>query len=512
MSAQTSATRRLYSGWRRDRFGWFLGLTGWQLLAAAGCLLPPMVTLSQSRWASTAELVPLSAIGIVLLAVPVHGRPAARWLVDLTLFLVGRAMGWTMWRSQASSGAATPAQLRALDLPGVLAGLRMHDGPPHGPMLRRVAVIQDPRARRWSATARCEHPGLGAASEDTRSGYADQLGSLLAAAARSGDIARISILVRTVPDDGAERAAWVADHQVATVPDVVRRATAQLESSIVAGAVRHEVFVTVAITDTPSVRRAARDAGGGVQGVARVLYRHLQEVDAGLRGMGCSEVTWLDSEQLAAAVRTGYNPAAAGVIETAGQQAARGGDTMTGVLPGAAGPASAPMPAATAYTHDAYSTVSYALLLPELPTRVGALSRALIPSTAGERRCLTLHYEPLNPVKSAREVQREVWSAETSEDVQVKRGFRVSQAQKRRHSETLAAETQVAAGHTMVRVAGAAAITVPSHWVVDDHAARFESDARACLYGLLRLDLAQDVGMAAACLPLGVGLPGRGAR
>jgi hypothetical protein len=511
MSSQsTSSQTRLYGGWRRDRFGWFMGLSGGQLLLVALCLVPPMLALSRSRWAATAELVPLSAAGIVLIAVPVHGRPAARWLADLTLFLIGRAMGWSMWRSQAATGAATPDQLRQLDLPGVLARLRMHDGPPQGPLLKRVCVIQD--AHRWSATARCTHPGLGAADQAVRDGYADQLGSMLAATARSGGIARVSILVRTVPDDGAERAAWVADHQVTTAPEVVRLATAQIEASVMAGAVRHEVFVTVGVDETAALRRAAREAGGGVTGRARVLARHLQEVEQRLRAMGCTQVTWLDSEEMAAAIRTGYSPAAAGVIEAARQQAARGRSTMTGTLPGAAGPTIAPLPAARVYTHDAYATVSYALLLPDLPTQVGALARALIPSTPGERRCLALHYEPLDPEKSAKKVQKEVWATHMAETEKERRGFRVDQAQKRRHAETLAAENQIAAGHTMVRIAGAAAITVPADWSVNDHAARLEADARACQYELRRLDLAQDVGMVAACLPLGVGLPGRGDR
>ena len=42
-------------------------------------------------------------------------------------------------------------------------------------------------------------------------------------------------------------------------------------------------------------------------------------------------------------------------------------------------------------------------------------------------------------------------------------------------------------------VAGVAAVTVPSHWNVEDPAASLEAASRACGFGLRRLDLAQDV-------------------
>jgi|GEM_PF-3782893 hypothetical protein len=61
-------------------------------------------------------------------------------------------------------------------------------------------------------------------------------------------------------------------------------------------------------------------------------------------------------------------------------------------------------------------------------------------------------------------------------------------------------------------VAGVAAVTVPSHWNVENPAASLEAASRACGFGLLRLDLAQDAGFDAACLPLGVGLRSRESR
>jgi hypothetical protein len=242
-----------------------------------------------------------------------------------------------------------------------------------------------------------------------------------------------------------------------------------------------------------------------------VLYRHVADLEQRLRGLGCTRVSWLDSEELAGAVRTGYHPADTAILEAARQRARRGHPTATGVAAGAAGPAHA-IAAARAYTHDAYTTVSYALLLPELGTSVGALARLLTPTVAGERRCVALHYQPLSPSRAARQVEHDVWVADTAHEVQVRKGFRVSRAQRRRAAETAGHEQQITAGHTLVRVAGAAAVTVPAGWDVEDHAAGIEAAARAGRYRLLRLDLAHDTGFVAAVLPLGIGLPDRSQR
>ncbi|HET7475209.1 MAG TPA: SCO6880 family protein [Dermatophilaceae bacterium] len=502
----------LYSGWRRERFGPFAGLSGWQAAGLAVAWLPPLAAVGRSHWTGAAQLGTASLVLTALVVVPVRRRPAARWLLDGLLFATGRALGWSAFRPRVATGAGTTARLDEPDLPGIAAVLRFHDGPPPplpggGP----VAVIQDPNAGRWSATAAVTHPGLGNADTETREGWAAQLGGLLAAAAATEEVCRVSVQIRTVPDDGAQRAAWVADRRRGDAPPAVVAATDQLETLMRSTAVRHELFVTVGVTES-RIRRAAKDAGGGVTGRARILYRHLAEVEAQLRGLGATGVSWLSTPDLAAAIRTGYNPADAVPLQRARQEHARGAATVLGPPLAAAGPSGAPPPAPRAYTHDGFTSVSYALLLPELPTRVGALTRLLAVARAGERRTLTLHYEPISAGRAGRQVEHDLWAAEIAADVRTKRGFRVGRRERRLAAETAAHEQQLAAGHTMVRLAGVAAVTVPSGWDVEDHAAALEAAARACGYGLLRLDLAQDAGFVAGALPLGVGLPGRDTR
>ena len=66
-------------------------------------------------------------------------------------------------------------------------------------------------------------------------------------------------------------------------------------------------------------------------------------------------------------------------------------------------PVEAPSP--RRYDHDGSTSVAYALLLPDQSTAVGALARLLAPSEADERRCVALHYEPLDADRARRKVE-----------------------------------------------------------------------------------------------------------
>ena len=94
---------RTYRGLNnREQTGWVLGVTPAQ--AFLGVLLATPVLLSAAggdvpralRWLLLD--LPLA----VLVVVPVRGRPALRWLLDLLLFQVGVLSGWSVFQSRAA--------------------------------------------------------------------------------------------------------------------------------------------------------------------------------------------------------------------------------------------------------------------------------------------------------------------------------------------------------------------------------------------------------------------------
>ncbi len=60
---------------------------------------------------------------------------------------------------------------------------------------------------------------------------------------------------------------------------------------MVQAGVRHEAFVTVVVPED-RIAKPAKEAGGGVDGRARVLYGVMGEIEARLMGpVGCTSVT-----------------------------------------------------------------------------------------------------------------------------------------------------------------------------------------------------------------------------
>ena len=496
-----------YGAWRQDRQGWLFGLSGGALTTAVVAGLPLLLAVGARAWVAALVWVPVWAVLAVGVCVPIAGRSAARWVADSVLHVVGASAGWSAWQSRAAAGRAD--DLSRADLPGVLAGIATHDGPPFGALLSRPAIVQDSSAQTWAAVARISHPGIGLAEGGTRNRMGAGLAELLEGAAAAELISVVAVQVRTVPDDGAERAAWQARNVRSDAPALALAVNAELGEAMVQVGVRHEAFVTVVVPET-RIGRQAKEAGGGVDGRARVLYGVMAELEARLIGaVGCSRVEWLGTAELAAAIRTGFAPGdRAGLVEAS--LAGQADPAVAGRLPmAAAGPGSAPAPDRRHYTHDAWSTVTCTLLLPEQGALMGALAPVFTPSVAGERRSVTVFFEPVARAKADRMVGRDSISAGTAAEMRHRMGFQSRATHRRDAARVQDADIRMASGRSLVRTAVAVAVTVPSTWSIDAYAGTLESSVRGSGFVPLRLDLAQDSGFAAACVPLGIGLPRR---
>lgn len=490
---------RIYRGLnRRERAGWIAGLTVAQAGACLVLATPVLLAISAGRWRTGLGWAAIDGLIAAVIVVPVRGRPASRWLGHLITHRVGVSTGWSVWRSRAATGHSGPDT--APDLPGSLARLEFPDGPAFRTQ-GRVCLIHDTGEGRWGATARLTHTGVGMLSQTECDRLASRLGNLLLSVGHRDVVDRLSLLVRTVPDDGTEHQVWRTTHQSASAPVLAVQACAELDAAIGAVAVRHELFLTVSGIET-ALRRPAQAAGGGVAGRAHALYRVLDGIEDAVKALNVRTVSWLSGPALATAIRTGFNPGSAAALEHAHLTGAPGRDWPMSL----AGPVHAPSPPARSYIHDGYTSVSYSVLMPEAGTVFGSLAPLLAVKTAGERRCVAIHYEVLGAARSSRSVRANRFRSTVMTDYKAGKGFSTSAADQRESGGARAQEHAVAAGHAMVRFAAVAAVTVPSHWNVEDHAVRLENDA-AGRFRLLRLELAQDTAFVAACLPLGIGLP-----
>lgn len=493
-----------YSDWMKDRTGWFFGLTGVQLTLLTVAGLPVWLTMNAARWSWLLLWVAVWVVVGLLVVVPVRGWSAAQWAGVLVAHAIGGLMGWTRWQSKVAAGIAD--ELTETDLPGVVAGVEIHDGPPYAHLMTRIALIQDHARRTWAATARIEHPGLGLADADARDRMGAGLAELCEAATRTELVDVVAIQVRTVPDDGAEREDWVRLHRRPGGPDLARRVNDLLSAQLMPASVWTESFVTVVVGED-KIGRTAK-AGGGVAGRARVLYGVLGEIEARLLGpMGCTRVTWLDSPALAVAIRTGFEPGDRASLVAAAIAARSDQRIATGVPLAAAGPTEATTDLRQ-YNHGDWVSVTDTILLPEQGAVLGALAPMLVPSEAGERRSLTVFYSPVSTRSADRITGREEMSAITGSELRRRTG-RLERAKERRAvGRVKATDEKLARGRSLVRPCAAVSVTVPRSWPTGEIGRRLDASVRLAGYVPQRLDGAQDAGFAAATIPLGVGVAG----
>jgi len=266
-----------YGDYSRDVSGWFLGMTGAQLAGVTAAGVPALLALNAQAWRLLALWLPVWALLAAVLLVPIRGRAAGRWLGDLCLYVIGGVMGWSVFGSRAAAGIADDGA--AADLPGVLAGIRAHDGPPYGQLFTRPVIVQNTAARTWAVVARIAHPGIGLAEPEQRNRMGAGLAELVELAARTELVDLLALQVRTVPDDGAERAAWERARAHPDAPALAVRVNALLGATLTPAAVRTEAFVTVVVGEG-RITRAAKESGGGIDGRARVLHSVMAEVEA----------------------------------------------------------------------------------------------------------------------------------------------------------------------------------------------------------------------------------------
>ena len=498
-----------YGEYMRDRTGWFFGLTGVQLTLLVLTGVPVWVSINGALWGWLALWLPLWGLIVLLVVVPVRGWSAAQWVGLLAAHACGGVMGWTRWQSKVAAGLVE--DLGEADLPGVLAGVQIHDGPPYGHLMNRIAVIQNHAQRTWAATARIEHPGLGLTEGDARDRMGAGLAELCEAATRTELVDTVAIQVRTVPDDGAEREDWVRLHRKPGGPALAREVNEQLAQQLMPASVRSEAFVTVVVGED-RIGRSAKRAGGGVAGRARVLYGALGEIEARLLGpMGCNQVRWLDSPGLAVAIRTGFEPGDRVVL--AGADIAHRANTgvAAGVPLAAAGPTTA-CSELRQHAHGDWASITDTILLLEQGAILGALAPVLVPSAPGERRSLTVFFAPVSARSADKVTGREEMSAITGSELRRRTG-RLERAKERRAvTRVKATDEKLARGRSLVRPCAAVSVTVPANWPVGEFGRRLDAAVRLAGYVPQRLDGAQDSAFAAATIPLGAGVPRRRGR
>ena len=369
----------IYADYQRDRIGWFFGLSGGQLMFLAPASLPAFWAISRGAWFSAFLFALVWLFLLAITVIPVRGRSATGWVFASTMYAVGGLLGWTSFRAHATEGRTEDRDTP--DLPGVLQGIKIHDGLPHGSQLQRVGVIHDDATKTWAVTASIVHPGIGMKDTEERSRYGEALAGLLDVAGRTEKIDEILFMVRP---RGRRRARPVGQQAPPRQrPPAVRGRQQRPRNRPHPG-----VGPDRAVRDDRRPGDPDRPVGQGVRrwlrGRCRELYLLMAEIEAQLRGpMGMTSVRW----HLA-----GARPGVPDRVRPRRSRRHRRGARHAGEGPERERrrPGRWPPSGADAtvrhYSHDAWNSISATIKLPTRGVAMGALAPILTPSESGERR------------------------------------------------------------------------------------------------------------------------------
>jgi hypothetical protein len=127
---------------------------------------------------------------------------------------------------------------------------------------------------------------------------------------------------------------------------------------------------------------------------------------------------------------------------------------------------------------------------------------------AGGIRTIAVHYEPVAPSRSQRQIDRETVKLASDEEQRSRSGFRIGARHRRAQAEVLDRETELVAGYGELEFTGFVVITAADVDELEHCCIEYEQVAAQVGLELRRLNGRQDLALA-CMLPLGRGLAAR---
>lgn len=465
---------------RLTKRGLLLGLSLPQLLVLATALGIVVIGLYTNGGAGLAWSSPAWASLVAIAWVPIGGRKVIEWAPIITRWLLRAKAKQTTYRRKI----AKPRPAGTLALPGDLAPLREWIDPETG-----AAMVHDPHAQTLTVVCGVQHPAFVLLDPAEQQRRVTGWGRVLAAACRSGRIARIQVMERTLPDSGSGLTEWWREHgnddgswAAATYRELIERAGPAGE--------RHATTVSLSL-DMRAATRQIRSSGGGMKGAAAVLGQEMQSFTNALRSAELHMTGWLAPGDVALILRTAYDPAAGPALERHGEL---GRDLAT------AGPVAVNESWDRLRSDSAHHAVLWISEWPRAQTFPGFLAPLIL--TGGVLRSLSLHYLPVRADQAARDLRRKKTEMVADAAQRRKIGQVEDTQAAAEYTDVLQQESELTAGHGVLRVIGLVSISAPTAGELDAAASQIEQAAIQASCETRRLVGQQAQAFTAAALPL----------
>ncbi|MEN8654402.1 SCO6880 family protein [Streptomyces sp. 21So2-11] len=470
----------------RSRRGILLGLSLPQLTLASCALALLLMTVVSTGLLGAIALTPLWAAVAALVAIRRHGRSLIDWAPIVARYAERRRTGQTLWLARP---VTRPRQDGILHLPGTAASLKVVTP---GDSANGAAAVHDPHHQTLTTIARVTSRAFALLDPATQNHNVHSWGRALAGIARTGHIATVQVLERTVPDSGDTLTRhWTQNGQPQT--PVAGQIYSELVTSAGPAAAPHETYLAISL-DLKAAKRLISQAGGGLPGAFTVMEQTTASISQAARGAGLMVTGWLSSREIAAVIRTAYDPKALAALQQWSENGRAEAD------PAAAGPVVQFEEYDRLTTDSAHHATYWVENWPRTEMGAGFLHGIMF--TAGVRRSLSLIYAPQALESALRDVQRKKSAIIADANERVRRGQVDSEEDSVEYADVKTRERQLIAGHADVALTGLVTVTAETDALLDAACAQIETHAVTSGVDLRRLNYQQPDAFTLAALPL----------
>lgn len=465
---------------RLARRGVLFGLTVSQLVVVGVGALTLVFSLYVGGGPSLIVAIPVIGVCATLAWVGVGGRKLIHWVPIIGIWLWRSTGGQLAFRCRV----VAPRPVGTLALPGDAARLRQWLDPETD-----AVMVHDPHRSTLTAIVSVAHPAFILLDPLEQERRVTGWGRVLATACRSGRIASVQVMERTLPDSGKGLAHWWNEHGTrdgswtsTTYGELIDRAGPAGE--------RHASTISVSL-DMKAAARAIRAAGGGNRGAAAVMRQEMSTITAALRAADLAPSTWLEPGELAVILRGAYDPEVGAALERQGDL---GRDLAT------AGPVAVTESWSSLRSDSAHHCVLWISEWPRSLVFPGFLAPVLLSS--GIRRTFTLLYTPMRTDQAARDIRKKK-TEYISDATQRQRIGQIEDAQQSaEYNDVLQQEADLTAGHGILRTTGLIAISAQDPDALERAVADIEQAAIQASCETRRLWGQQAQAFTVAALPL----------
>jgi hypothetical protein len=406
---------------------------GQAAILGVGALLAVLVLDRAPSAAGVIVATVLFSIAVVGAVAPVGHRTLEEWLPVVTAFSLRRVSGrghFRSWVPLHGFGARRPP---ALAPPPALRGVDIRELAYRD---RTVGVLSD-RGGKWLITVlACRVVAFSLLDPEAQERRLARWGVVLSSAAGSA-VRRIQWIERTAPAQGDELARWLHAERDPAVP---LRGTPMIESylELIGSTARvtqeHEILVAVQV----DARRAGDQA----------LLEETERIAQGLEAAEVKVLGALSAGQLSRALRTAFDPYARAELAAL--------ETADPKRDGLSEPNAWPLGAREAWDHYQSDGALHATYWIGAWPRID-VSPMFMDALLGRSssvRTVSVCFEPIPPARSTREVESAVTRDRADRDLRRRFGQTDTARQRQAEEATMRRESELAAGHGEVRLAG----------------------------------------------------------